>query len=147
MNDAASNSPRKPHLIVTFGGWITGIGLILLALQCFVYPGVEEGYGVAPVDEKGFAYLLATGMRDLFLGITTIYLLLHFRASLPFFFLAMLIVPISDTLIVLRYGDSMLSAWPHVVGIIGLSVISFFAYHESENTKAKIVVENSGARI
>lgn len=129
MNDTSSISSKK-NPIVTFGGWITGIGLILLALQCFVYPGVAEGYGVAPVDDNGFAYLLATGMRDLFLGITTIYLMLRFRAALPFYFLAMIVVPVADTLIVLRYGDSMLSTLPHVAGIIGLAVFSFFAYRE-----------------
>ena len=132
MSIESSNSIRntKPNLVVTVGSWIAGVGLILLALQCFVYPDVAKGYGVSPVDDNGFAYLLATGMRDLFMGVATIYLLLWHRTALPFYFLAMLIVPIADTSIVLRYGDSWISTLPHVIGIIGLAVLSWLAYRE-----------------
>ena len=104
-----------------------------LGLQCFVYPGVAAGYGVSPVDENGFAYLLATGMRDVFLGIATIYLLLRFRAALPVYFLAMLLIPIADTAIVLRYGNTLASVWPHVTGIVGLAIISYFAFQEQRS--------------
>ena len=135
MNTIESNSSNNASLIVTIGVWLTGIGLILLSIQCFVYPGVAEGYGVWPVDENGFAYLLATGMRDLFMGIATIYLLLRFRDALAFYFLAMIIVPVADTLIVLRYGESWISIWPHVAGMLVLAAISFAAHRENANKK------------
>ena len=127
---AISSPSRNP--VVTIGSWVTGIGLMLLAVQCFVYPGAAEGYGVFPVDEHGFAYLLATGMRDLCLGIVTIYLLLNFRSALGIYFFAMLVVPISDTLIVWRYGDSLLSTWPHVAGIAVLAALSFLCLREQQ---------------
>ena len=123
-----TNPPNSP--IVTIGSWMAGIGLIMLAVQCLVYPGAAEGYGVSPVDERGFAYLLATGMRDLTLGILTIYLLLNFRAALGFFFLVMLVVPIADTLIVMQYGNSLFSIWPHVGGLVVLAVLSILCIRE-----------------
>lgn len=124
--------------IVTIGSWVTGIGLILLAVQCLVYPGAAEGYGVSPIDDNGFAYLLATGMRDLFFGLVTIYLLLNFRAALGFYFLAMLIVPIADTLIVLRYGNSLLSLWPHVAGMLVIGALSFLCFREQRNLRCTL---------
>ena len=129
MNKPLKDQSHNP--IVTIGGWITGMGLIFLGLHCLFFPNVAEGYGVSPVDDKGFAYLLATGMRDLFIGIATIYLLIRFRAALPFYFFAMLIIPIADVLIVLRYGDSYINTWPHAAGIIALSLISYLAFREA----------------
>ncbi len=123
-----TKAPNSP--IVTIGSWMIGIGLILLAVQCLVYPGAAEGYGVSPLDERGFAYLLATGMRDLTLGIITIYLLLNFRAALGFFFLAMLVVPIADTLIVMRYGNSLFSIWLHAGGLAFLATLSILCIRE-----------------
>jgi len=130
-NLAANRNSFSP--IVTAGSWITGLGLVLLAVQCLVDRGAAENYGVAPLDGNGFAYLLATGMRDLFLGIVTIYLLLKFRAALAVYFLAMLVVPIADTLIVVRYGDSWLSIWPHVAGILVLASLSFLCFREQRS--------------
>ena len=130
MSETSSPAIHSRNRIVTIGSWFTGLGLILLAIQCLIYPGAAEGYGVSPIDEKGFAYLLATGMRDLFFGLVTIYLLLNFRAALGVFFLAMLIVPIADTLIVLRYGNSLLSTWPHVTGIFVIGILSFLSFRE-----------------
>ena len=124
-------------MMVNLGSWITGIGLILLALQCFVVPWAAEGYGVSPIDENGFAYLLATGMRDLFMGIATLYLLLHHRSALPFFFLAMIVVPLADTLIVLRYGDSLLATGPHVIGLVGLALLSYLAHRENSTENSR----------
>lgn len=120
------------HPIVTWGSWITGIGLILLAIQCFVYDGAADGYGVSPLDANGMAYLIATGMRDFSLGLITLFLLLKFRKALPVFFLLLAIVPVADTLIVIGYGNSTLSLAPHVIGLVGLLVISFFAFQESQ---------------
>ncbi|MEL7498632.1 MAG: DUF4267 domain-containing protein [Planctomycetota bacterium] len=122
--------PPKRSLIVTIGAWLTGVGLILLGLQCLVYPGAADGYGVSPLDANGTAFLLATGMRDFVLGLVTIYLLLRHRATLPIFFLIMIILPLADTLIVLKYGTQLIGILPHVVGIVGLSVIAWFAFHE-----------------
>ena len=105
---------------------------MLLAIQCFVYDGAADGYGVSPIDSNGFAYLLATGMRDFSLGLITLFLLLKFRQALPVYFLLLAFVPVADTLIVIRYGTSILSLAPHLIGLIGLLVISFFAFQESK---------------
>lgn len=129
--------------IVTWGSWITGIGLILLAVQCLVYSGAADGYGVSPVDERGKAYLLATGMRDLSLGLMTLYLLFNYRACLAIFFLIMTIVPVADTLIVSRYGNSLINLGPHVIGLIGLLIISYFAYREKGREKGKRETDRS----
>lgn len=126
------NVKPTQSIIVTWGSWIAGIGLILLAAQCFVYQGAADGYGVSPVDDKGFAYLLATGMRDLSLGMTTIFLLLKHRSSLGIYFLLLTVVPIADTLIVLRYGNSVFNLAPHVIGIVGLLAIAYLAIQEQK---------------
>ncbi len=116
-----------PSVIVTWGAWLTGVGLILLGVQCLVFPGAADGYGVSPIDEKGFAYLLATGMRDLSLGLITIYLLLRFRSALAVYFALLIIIPVADALIVWNYGNSLVSLGVHLVGVVGLCVIAVCA--------------------
>ncbi len=129
-----SDSQPARHWIVTVGSWVTGVGLLLLSVQCFVYPDAAKGYGVFPLDDNGYAYLLATGMRDFALGCVTLYLLTHFRASLGPYMLILTIVPVSDTLIVLKYGESSIGLIPHIVGIIGLLVVSILAFREQAQT-------------
>ena len=51
------------RIVVSLGSWITGVGLILLAIQCFVWRGAAQGYGVSPIDENGFAYSKYVGTR------------------------------------------------------------------------------------
>ena len=133
MSNSSVPEHNLANPVITVGSWITGVGLILLAVQCLVYPGAAEGYGVSPIDDNGFAYLLATGMRDLFFGIVTIYLLLNFRPALGVYYLAMLIVPIADALIVLRYGNSLLSLWPHVAGIFVVGALSILCFREQHS--------------
>ena len=123
------NSYRS--LIVTAGGWITGVSLILIGISSLFYPGMAEGYGVFPVDEKGAAYLLATGMRDLSLGGITLLMLTRFRSGMAMYFCLLMIIPIADVLINLKYGSSTLSLIVHVVGVIGLVVMTVFAFREN----------------
>ena len=126
------SNPFRFRWMVTLGSWFTGISLVLLAIQCLVYDGAAEGYGVAPIDENGKAYLLATGMRDLALGVMTLFLLIKFRPCLPIYFLIMTIIPIADTLIVMNYGNSMASTTLHVIGIVGLLALSLLAFFENQ---------------
>ncbi len=138
--NTSENLPDKknhwPSTIVTCGVWLTGVGLILLGLQCLVFPGAADGYGVSPIDEEGFAYLLATGMRDLSLGLITIYLLLRFRPALAVYFAFLAIIPIADTLIVWNYGNSTLSLAVHLVGVVGLCTIAACAFAEQRSSHA-----------
>jgi len=121
-------------LIVTAGGWITGVSLILIGISSLFYPGMAEGYGVFPVDEKGAAYLLATGMRDLSLGGITLLMLTRFRSGMAMYLLMLAIIPIADVLINLKYGSSTLSLIVHVVGVIGLVVMTVFAFRENSSS-------------
>lgn len=132
------NRNQWPSLIVTCGAWLTGIGLVVLGLQCLVFPGAADGYGVSPLDKNGFAYLLATGMRDLSLGLITIYLLLRFRPALSVFFSLLTIIPIADVLIVWNYGNSLLSLGVHLVGVVGLSVIAVCAFAEQRRADSVV---------
>jgi hypothetical protein len=120
-------------LLVTWGATLTGAGLILLGLHVFVPEFAAWGYGVYPLEPKGEGYLIATGMRDLSLGLITLYLLRNFRAALGMFFLFLLVVPIADTAIVLKYGASPAKVFPHAVGIVVLAVISMLAFGEQKN--------------
>ena len=129
----SDNRNKWASVVVTCGAWLTGIGLVLLGLQCLVFSGAADGYGVSPIDEKGFAYLLATGMRDLALGLITIYLLLCFRSALAVYFALLIIIPFADALIVLNYGNSVLSLAVHLVGVVGLCVITAYAALEQRN--------------
>lgn len=131
MADPATNP------IVSWGATLTGTGLILLGLHVFVPEFAAWGYGVYPLEPNGEGYLIATGMRDLSLGLVTLYLLKNFRASLGMFFLFLLVIPIADTVIVLMYGSSPTKVLPHAVGIVALAVISILAFGEQKKTSPR----------
>ncbi len=123
--------------IVTWGSVLTGAGLILLGMHVFVPEFAAWGYGVEPLDDKGTAYLTATGARDLSLGLMTLYLLKYHRAAIAIFMLCMLVVPVADTLIVLKYGEQVWKILPHAVGIVGISAISYFAFAEQKASNSR----------
>ena len=125
--------PITPSPIVTWGARLTGLGLILLGLHVFAPDLAAWGYGVEPLDANGKAYLVATGIRDLALGLMTLYLLRNFRASLGMFFLFMLVIPLADTLIVLQHGTAAWKILPHAVGIVAIAVIAFCAFKEQRS--------------
>lgn len=127
------DSEPSKNALVTWGAALTGIGLILLGLHIFIPDFAAWGYGVSPLDPNGKAYLAATGMRDLSLGMMTLYLLRNFRASLGMFFLFLLLIPIADTAIVLLYGTHPASVLPHAVGIVAIAIISWLAFGEQTN--------------
>ena len=133
MNTSSQGDISKPSFIVTAGAWITGVSLILLGFLCLVFNGIAEGYGVFPVDEKGTGYLVATGMRDVSLGMVTLYLLLRFRAAMPVYLCMLSFIPFADALIVLKYGSPGLSLGVHVVGFVGLIVMAVCAFGEQKN--------------
>ena len=134
MTFASQGDILKPSLIVTVGAWITGVSLILLGCLCLVFDGIAEGYGVFPVDEKGTGYLLATGMRDVSLGMVTLFLLLRFRAAMPVYLCLLSFIPFADALIVLKYGSPGLSLGIHVVGFFGLIVMAVCAFREQKRS-------------
>lgn len=129
----AESELQPHHPIVTWGTRLIGIGLIALGLHVFAPSLAAWGYGVTPVDQNGTAYLQATGMRDLALGLMTLYLLSRFRRSIGVFLMCMLVIPISDTIIVLQYGTASWKILPHAAGLIGIAVIIFFAFKEQRN--------------
>lgn len=119
--------------IVTWGTRLIGIGLILLGLHVFAPELAAWGYGVTPVDQNGTAYLIATGARDLALGLMTLFLLGNYRQCIGVFLLCMLVIPIADTIIVLRFGAASWKVLPHVAGLIGIAVVAFSAFKEQQN--------------
>lgn len=125
-----SDSKAAHNPIVTWGAALTGIGLIVLGLHVFLPDLAAWGYGVTPLEPNGKAYLVATGMRDLSLGLMTLYLLKHFRAAIGMFFLFMLVIPIADTAIVLMHGSNPINVLPHAVGIVAVAIISWLAFKE-----------------
>ena len=118
------------HPIVTWGARLTAAGLILLGLHVAVPDLAAWGYGIEPLDDNGEAYLIAAGVRDFSLGLMTLYLLRQYRGALGVFFLFMLVIPVFDTILVLRYATEVWKIFPHATGVIGLAVISFFAFRE-----------------
>ena len=78
--------------IVTWGSMLTGIGLVMLGLHVLAPDLAAWGYGVAPLDENGKAYLVAAGARDLALGLMTLHLRKHHRSTLGIFFLCIIFV-------------------------------------------------------
>lgn len=140
MSDSehATRGAANLNPLVTWGASLTGIGLIVLGLHVFLPDLAAWGYGVTPLEPNGKAFLVAAGMRDLSLGLMTLYLLTNFRAAIGMFFLLMLIIPVADTAIVLMHGSNPVSVMPHAVGIVAVAVISWLAFGEQKN------VANSG---
>lgn len=122
----------EPELnpLVTWGARLTGIGLIALGLHVFLPDLAAWGYGVFPLEPNGKAYLVAAGMRDLSLGLMTLYLLGAHRETLGMFFLFLLVIPIADTAIVLVHGSNPVKILPHAVGVVALPIISWLAFRE-----------------
>ncbi len=116
--------------LVTWGAALTGIGLIVLGLHVFLPDLAAWGYGVHPLEGNGTAYLVAAGMRDLSLGLMTLYLLKNHRSSIGMFFLFMLVIPVADTAIVLTQGSHPAKVLPHAVGIVAVAAISWLAFRE-----------------
>ena len=125
-----------PNPLVTWGTTLTGIGLIVLGLHVFLPDLASWGYGVSPLEPNGKAYLVAAGMRDLALGLMTLYLLKNFRAAIGMFFLFMLIIPIADVSIVLMHGSEPIKILPHAVGVVALAIISWLAFGERSQSDA-----------
>ena len=94
------------------------------------------GYGVSPLEPNGKAFLVATGMRDLSLGLMTLYLLKNFRAAMGMFLLLMLVIPVADTAIVLVHGSNPVRVLPHAVGIVAIAVISWLAFGEKRTQES-----------
>jgi hypothetical protein len=133
MSDSDHSNVVTLNPLVTWGATLTGVGLIVLGLHVFLPDLASWGYGVSPLESNGKAYLVAAGMRDLSLGLMTLYLLKNFRAAIGMFFLLMLVIPVADTAIVLMHGSNPINVTPHAVGIVAVAVISWLAFGEQKN--------------
>ena len=117
--------------LLTLGTWLLGIGLIGLGIHALLDPSAaSQGYGVLLGDDNP-GYIIAAGMRDLALGLATIGVQLRQRKALPFLLAPMLVIPLADVGLVLKYGEAtMLGVAPHAVGVVGICVLLVLSLRE-----------------
>ncbi len=86
---------------------LLALGIIAIGIRFILAPQASSaGYGV-PFDGGGRAYLAAKGLRDVTYGVLGLVLLVVGGAHLVGWFIAIAaIVPLGDTLIVLRHGGT-----------------------------------------
>ncbi len=84
---------------------LLAVGIIVIGLRFFLFPvSSAAGYGITVRDGRN-AYLPVKGLRDLTYGVLGLVLLAVAGARPMGWFMAIAaIVPIGDTLIVLRHG-------------------------------------------
>jgi len=122
--------------LVTLG--VVGMGIALLGLgllSLFAPEFASEGYGIPLGDERS-AYLIATGMRDIVLGLVALALLWRHRGAIPLFLLCMLILPIADVAIVLAHGKAWPGVLPHAGGAVGIAMLAALALRDSRSGPA-----------
>ena len=100
---------------------LIGIVACLIGIGAMLKPAfMSDGFGIA-VDGKATGYVVALGVRDLFIG--AIFLHVYFTANwqtLPFYSSALGVVAVSDFIVVIKNGDKKKAA-VHLAG----AVVSF----------------------
>jgi hypothetical protein len=107
------------------GCWILALGLLLLGISGMAVPELQSGiYGV-PTTEP--AWVSATSLRDVALGVMAIGFLVKQPAAMRVFLPAMILVPLADVVFVLLWGEHVWAITPHALGtvvIVALAVLS-----------------------
>jgi hypothetical protein len=92
---------------------LLALGIIVIGLRFFLAPhSAAAGYGVAIDRDGARAYLTIKGLRDLTYGVLGLVLLAVAGPHVTGWFMAVTaIVPVGDTLIVLRNGGTKAAAF------------------------------------
>ena len=112
--------PTLRSRITTLGTLALAAGLLGLGLGALVAPEwSSQTYGVPTAEPT---WVQATGMRDLILGLALLSLYRHRDAQrrlLPILFL----LPLADVILVLLAGHPLVTAAPHLGGVLGIGVL------------------------
>ncbi len=107
---------------------VVGLGLLGFGVQALVAPAAASAaFGIPSQDA---AWVAIAGLRDVGLGAMTFALLVWQPRGLRVFLPAMVLVPLGDILIVLRWGESVMGIAPHLLGVAALGAISFVAWRD-----------------
>jgi hypothetical protein len=92
---------------------LLALGIIVIGLRFFLAPQTAAaGYGIAVDGSGARAYLTVKGLRDLTYGVLGLVLLAVAGPHITGWFMAITaIVPVGDTLIVLRHGGTKVTAF------------------------------------
>lgn len=114
------------RLLLRYGTWILGLGLIALGVGALLLPGPSsEAYGV-PTSEV--TWVAATGCRDLALGITVLLLVQRQPDALRWVLPPAFLLPAVDAVLVVMAGRPWLNTFPHVTGAIVIGVLAVLAW-------------------
>lgn len=103
---------------------VLSLGLLGLGVAAIAFPELSSvGYGVQGEP----AWVAATGLRDIALGLMAAGLLLRAPSALRVFLPTLILVPLGDVAFVLLWGDSVLGIAPHALGAIYITGLSMLA--------------------
>jgi hypothetical protein len=138
LTRANDTSQWVAHFLFVLGSWCLGGGLIAIGVLCLVHPHfAAEMYGLplhascATPSRTDEEWVLATGLRDLALGIATLVLLALQPASIRVFTLALLPLPLGDAFLAHTYGGSGTSVATHALGSVAVAVLAGAAWCDS----------------
>ena len=130
----AMDTASLAHLLYVVGSMCLGVGLCVLGVLCFFLPHTAaEMYGLplqaecsAPARQDE-AWVLATGFRDLFLGIITLALYLTQPQAMRVYTSCLVPLPLADALLALAYQAEPLAVATHLGGTFGVLVLAIAA--------------------
>jgi hypothetical protein len=104
-------------MAVTVGFYLSGViafAIVIIGARFFLaLRAAAAGYGVTVRPEQAWnAFLAVKGIRDIASGLLTVIVILDRSAQLlGSFMLVATIIPLTDTAIVIRYGDQGYRLW------------------------------------
>lgn len=124
--------PKAVDFLCSLGACVLGSGLVAMGSMCYVAPSVASdvyGLPIFPNGQPAFlksdappnaeAWVMATGLRDLSLGVATLSIQIFRRDALLFLVPSVLLVPLGDACITYASlaGEGRLAATaPHCFG-------------------------------
>ena len=116
---AAAQHLRPTALV---GSLFLAIGLATLGCFSVYAPEASsEGYGMSAGKDNG--WIAVAGLRDISIAASTLGLLRRTPEALVSFLPGVLLIPLGDVAIASFYGDGLLTAMPHVYGVIAITIL------------------------
>lgn len=96
------------------------LGIIFIGLRFLIAPEAGEiGYGVNVSDSGNYAFHQAKGIRDVFMGLVFLLLVIYRQKHiLGLGLIVGSIVPFTDMWIVLSQNGGLAGAWIHIAAVI-----------------------------
>lgn len=121
--------PTLRSRITTLGTLALALGLLGLGAGALIAPEwSSQTYGVPTAEPT---WVRATGTRDLLLGLALLTLHRHPAAQrrlLPI----LLLLPLVDVVLVLLAGHPLVTAAPHIGGVLGIGVLILAAWEPGD---------------